>query len=168
MLKRGVSPVVATMLLLVITVLLAALIMTFVVPFVQDSLGDSKECLQVLDGIEFAESEFNCFSSDETGFSVKVKKEKVSGFKISLIDNEDNADAIEVTEGVSGGNAIRMKGIINYNTDLEVASSGGQRTYVASEVYSKAEIAPLGETGKVCEVADIIEFTPCANGVSLT
>src|SRR3990167_5944643 len=91
--KKAVSPVIATMLLLVITVVLAGLIMAFVLPFVREQLGEGKECLDVLDGIEFAESQFNCFiitdpttGAGETGFSVKIKKEKVSGFKVSLID----------------------------------------------------------------------------------
>jgi len=47
MFKRGVSPVVATVLLLVLTIGLAAIIFAFVIPFVQDQLGNSKACLKV-------------------------------------------------------------------------------------------------------------------------
>ena len=62
MFKRGVSPVIATVLLLVITVVIASIIFAFVIPFVNKSLGNSKACLNVLDGIEFPESRFNCWN----------------------------------------------------------------------------------------------------------
>ena len=61
--KKGVSPVIATVLLLVLTIVIGGIIFSVVIPFVKDSLGDSKVCLDVLQGVEFPESKFNCYNS---------------------------------------------------------------------------------------------------------
>ena len=163
MFKKGVSAIVATMILLVITVVLAALIMTVVVPFVKDQLGTSKECADTLDSLEFGESPFNCYSTTETGFSVKVKKDAVVGVQVSLINQNGDSQVYTIKNG-SVVNGIRMKAS---TTPLEFPTTGGQRTYVANVQFARAEIAPLTVSDRICEVADTIQFSPCANGVTL-
>ena len=48
--KRGVSRVVATVLLLVLTIVIGGVVFSVVIPFVNDKLKDSKECLDLLGG----------------------------------------------------------------------------------------------------------------------
>ncbi len=172
MFKRGVSPVIATVLLLVITVVLASIIFAFVIPFVNKSLGNSQACLNVLDGVEFPESKFNCWNAsasvvgaNETGFSVKIKKEGVSGFRIALIDENEQSDVKEVKLGALTVDALRMVLGTAYGQPLEIPSVGGQRTYVINKKYVKAEISPVTEDGNVCAVADVVEFSHCARDV---
>src|SRR3989344_821218 len=117
MFKRGVSPVVATVLLLVITVVIASIIFAFVVPFVNKSLGNSKVCLNVLDGVEFPESKFNCY--------------------VDYHDSNNNSDVKNIQLGLSD-DSLRMVGV-NYNSPLDFPSTGGQRTYVTNINYSRAE-----------------------------
>ncbi|MEK6847091.1 MAG: type IV pilin N-terminal domain-containing protein [Nanoarchaeota archaeon] len=180
MFKRGVSPVIATVLLLVITVVIASIIFAFVIPFVNKSLGNSKACLNVLDGIEFPESRFNCWNASapplvsannpyETGFSVKVKKDGIEGFRIALIDENEQSDVKDIKPGATGSD-LKMVGITNsYGGALDFPSIGGQKTYVTKKntngKYLKAEIAPITETGDVCPVADIVEFSHCSGVV---
>ncbi len=165
MFKRGVSPVIATVLLLVITVVLASIIFAFVIPFVNKSLGNSQSCLNVLDGIEFPESKFNCWNSYpagnyETGFSVKIKKEGVYGFRIALIDENEQSDVKDVKPGALNDSALKMV-TGAYGQTLNLSSVGGQRTYVTNKKYAKAEISPVTEDGNVCPVADVVEFSHC-------
>ena len=174
MFKRGVSPVVATVLLLVLTVVIAAVVFSFVVPFVNEQLGNSKACLNVLDGVEFADSKFNCYATStsgfETGFSVKIKKEGVTGVRVSLIDVNGNSDVFDITDGkaVLGGQTPSIRNIggnFGANEFLEFSSVGGQRTYKANEKYAQAEVSPVTESGDVCAVADVVEFTLCDSSV---
>ena len=173
MFKRGVSPVVATVLLLVLTVIIAAIIFSVVIPFVNEQLGNSKGCLNVLDGVEFAESKFNCYmtSPDGAGFSIKVKKSGVVGVRVSLIDAQGNSDVFDITEGkqVLGGvvpPSIHNIGV-GFTVDdfLKFPSAGGQRTYKSNKKYVQAEISPVTESGDVCAVADIVEFALCDSSV---
>mgnify|MGYP001590538010 FL=1 len=164
MFKRGVSPVIATVLLLALTVGLASIIFAFVVPFVQDQLGNSKACLKVLDGVEFADSKFNCYSPTETGFSIKVKKTEVTAVRVSFIDDVGNSEVKNIPDNDVDENFRIIGG--EYGPALNnFPSSGGQRTYITNKKYSKAEISPVTESGNTCAVADTIEFTPCSPDV---
>ena len=174
MFKRGVSPVVATVLLLVITVVIASIIFAFVVPFVNKSLGNSKACLNVLDGLEFPESRFNCWNETlafvpanptyETGFSVKIKKDGVEGFRVALIDENEQSEVKDIKPGIGNDLNFKMVGQA-YGTPLIVPSVGGQKTYVTNKKYAKAEVSAITKTGEVCPVADIVEFSHCTGVV---
>ena len=169
MLKRGVSPVVATVLLLVLTVAIAGVIFSVVLPFVSKSLGNSKACLDVLDGAEFPESRFNCYTvvtstnPSETGFSIKLNKDEISGFRVSLLDSNGNSDVYDIKEGVVNPKLKMVAG--TYGNLLEFPSVGGQRTYVSNKNYINAEISPIAKTGEICAVSDVLEFAPCAGDV---
>lgn len=172
MLKRGVSPVIATVLLLVITVVLASIIFAFVIPFVNKSLGNSQACLNVLDGIEFPDSKFNCWNAstpvgtNATGFSVKIKKEGIYGFRVALIDENEQSDVKEVKQNNLGDSSLKMVAG-TYGQALGIPSVGGQKTYVTNKKYVKAEISPVTEDGNVCPVADVVEFSHCIGDVVL-
>ena len=169
--RRGISPVVASVLLLIITVTAAALIMSFVLPFIKGELNDGGSCLEVLEGIEFGESEFNCFDStiDKTGFSVKINKDEVDGFRISLVDSSGSSIVHSVDSDNKGTviSGLRMVGSAPGGY-IDLPDIGGQRSYVAtSGAYERAEIAPVLKGGDVCNVADSIDFESCRPGTTL-
>lgn len=163
--RRGVSPVIATVLLLVLTIVIGGIIFSVVIPFVNDSLGESKECLDTFEGIEFPESQFNCYLTvasggiDETGFSVKVNKDGIFKAKVALIDENGNSDVYDLFENASAGH-LRPMGAA-YADPLEFPSTSGQRTYVTDKVYRRAEISALTASGDICSVSDVLEFEPC-------
>ncbi len=169
MFKRGVSPIIATVLLLVLTVGLASIIFAFVIPFVQEQLGSSKACLKVLDGVEFVDSEFNCYivgaTITETGVSIKVKKSEVTSVKVSFIDKEGNSEVKNINNSFADS-GMRVIGVSGWNLLIsDFPSAGEQRTYILNKEYSRAEISAVTESGNICAVADIIEFKPCTDGV---
>jgi len=171
--KKGVSPVIATVLLLVLTIVIGGIIFSVVIPFVKDSLGDSKVCLDVLQGVEFPESKFNCYNItspallNKTGFSIKLNKEGISGFRVALIDSDGSSDVKNIKKDTSIVEGLRMVGKAS-NVPIEFPPSvGGQRSYVANKKYIKAELSPITKSGEICTVADVVEFVPCENGVVL-
>ena len=171
MFKRGVSPVVATVLLLVITVVLASVIFAFVVPFVNKQLGNSKACLNVLDSVEFPDSRFNCYKTTttgfENGFSVKIKKSGVASVRVALIDANGGSDVKDIKPNGPDDSEYRMVGV-GYGLPLDFPTVGGQKSYVTKKnKYSRGEISPITDSNDVCAVSDTVEFTPCTSDVVL-
>jgi len=167
--KKGVSPVVATVLLLVLTIVIGAVVFSVVLPFVNKSLGESKSCLDVFDSVEFPESKFNCVISGNpgmTGFSIKINKDEINGVKVALIDSSGNSDVFDIRKDAQYPE-LKMAGAITFGDLLGFPTVGGQKTYVANKVYEKAEISALTDSGDVCSVADVIEFKICSTGVNL-
>lgn len=163
--RRGVSPVVATVLLLVLTIVIGGIVFSVVIPFVNDSLGESKECLDTFEGVEFPESQFNCYiistagGTNESGFSIKVNKEGITRVKVALIDEVGNSDVYDIFDGAVERN-LRPMGLL-YSDSLEFPSVSGQRTYVTDKIYKRAEVSALTPSGDVCSVSDVLEFEPC-------
>jgi flagellin-like protein len=169
--RKAVSPVVATVLLLVLTIVIGGIVFSVVLPFVNDKLGESKACLDAFEGVEFPESKFNCYNistTNETGFSVKLVKEGIASMKVALIDDRGNSDVFDLSSGMAPMSKLRMAGTTHgvYMTPLTFPTVGGQRTYIAREIYKKAEISAVTSSGDICSVADVIEFEPCY-GVTL-
>jgi flagellin-like protein len=173
--RRGVSPVVATVLLIVITTVIAAIILTFVLPLVKDKLGESEACLDVFDGLEFAESQFNCFKNEGTtqspdfytGFSVNLKKEGIDGFRIALVEETTGSSKTYMFKKSDSDFPSSEISGVGGSSYLSFPKVGGVRSYVADEEYARGEIAPILANGQVCSVSDTIEFVVCANDVNL-
>ncbi|MEK6792949.1 MAG: archaellin/type IV pilin N-terminal domain-containing protein [Nanoarchaeota archaeon] len=169
--RKGVSPVIATVLLLVLTIVIGGIIFSVVIPFVKDSLGDSRVCLDALEGVEFPESKFNCYditvSTDKkTGFSIKLNKEGIVGFRVALTDDDGSSDVYDIKNGITVVSGVRMVGKSS-DAPIEFPSVGGQRSYVANKKYMKAELSPITVSGEICAVADVVEFSLCYNDVVL-
>lgn len=166
--RRGISPVVATVLVILITIIAAGLIAPFVTNFVKDNLDDSGSCFEVLGDLEFAETGFNCYynissnpSNLNTGFSVRVGDETISGFKISLIAT-GSSDSFDVSEGATlTGIKMLENPPVGMPSVLEFPDVGGVKTYVVSGKYDRAEVSPVLENGNTCSVSDSIQFIEC-------
>lgn len=96
--KIGVSAVIATVLLIMITVVSAGLIFSFVIPFVNQQTEEASDCFAVFGGLEFGDTAYNCYIGDVdcgpegglvcsagTGFSVSITKEGVVGLKVAVL-----------------------------------------------------------------------------------
>jgi flagellin-like protein len=72
--KRGVSDVVATILVVLITVAAAGLLISFVLPFIQKSLNTGTECLKYKDYLKFApDLKYTCYDATGLhGFSIRA------------------------------------------------------------------------------------------------
>jgi flagellin-like protein len=159
--KRGLSPVIAVVLLLLITIIAAGIIVAFVVPFVNDNLGNSGECFEVLGDLSFDETPFNCFnsSSSRTGFSIRVENDDIIGFRVAL-QATGSSNAVDIENGTLHSE-FRMLLNSAWNDPLQVPERGGVRTYVSMGIFDKAELFPILAGGGKCELADDIRFNEC-------
>ena len=61
--KKGLSPIIATVMIIMITVAAAALIMAFVIPFITEKTSSAGECFEVsMQGLAFADTSYNCYT----------------------------------------------------------------------------------------------------------
>ena len=87
-----------------------------------------------------------------SGFSIRVNKEGVAGFKVSLTgDGESKAYTINGNNSYAD---LRQLKDDYWNQELEIPGSGGMKTYVARGVYESIQVLPILEGGRECEVTD--------------
>src|SRR3989344_8034348 len=115
--KRGVSPVIATVLLLVLTIVAVSILAVFIIPFVKNSLGTSKGCFDVLGDIKFdAESRYNCnyqnASGARSGFSVRIDSDEIVGFSLTLFQ-QGSANSYRIENGTTDLSVVRTIRMLN-------------------------------------------------------
>ena len=159
--RKGVSPIIASVLILMLTIVAVVLIATFVIPFLRDSLSGSTECLPYRDYYSFDESfGFNCYEGDTIHFSVKAgtldNAEQLNEFRIVLL-GESGSKAVPIKEGESG--------LTGYNgAAVEIPKTGEIISYsydAGGTNFKSMEIYPVLESGKICDMTDSIKLTNC-------
>lgn len=167
--KRGISPIIATVMILVLTFVAITIVAVFVVPFVKNNLAGSQDCLEVIGKVKFAESDYNCYvntgeNTGRTGFSVRLDDEKIIGYQVSLFNKGSSYTGL-IKEDTIGkdllGEGKSVKMLLGTEYVLDIPQRGGVRTYVANSTFDKVEISPILENDKICEVSDVIQPVPC-------
>lgn len=163
--KDGLSTVVATVLILLLTVASVAVLANFVIPFVKNNLQKSTECLDVQNKYSFEEREgANCIT--EIGdLIVAIRADgaeaenNVDGFNL-ILKGDGFSKAVQIREGV------QIQGLKMFDNSViaRIPKAGEFYSYIYSDSnsYTSAEIKTVMESGKICEkVSDKIEFGVC-------
>lgn len=168
--KKGLSPVVATIALILLTVGAVSLIAGFIVPFIKNQLEEGAGCVDYKDYFTFDDSfGFNCYENQGSyylyGLSVRADSvservaNNVEGFEMLFVETGDSIK-IKVVEGSPpgfGDGGIKMW---NSTRILEIPSDGGVRTYVynSSTKISVIEIYPvLKKDSRICDRSGSID-----------
>jgi flagellin-like protein len=133
--KKGVSAVVATVLIIMITVAAVGLVWAVVIPMIKDNLGVSSSCKDIDISIDTSGG-YTCYDSAQKIVSVQVKRG--SG---------------EV--GVRGVNFLLSSGGNSYSENLSYnfAQNEYHTFYVSAKTLGAIDgvsLAPVSSTGKVC------------------
>lgn len=179
--KRGVSAVVATVLIILVTIASVGIVARFVVPFVKNNLAEGSECVPYRGYLAIDTSfDLTCSQSsgDHINYGATVKvvgKEKgernVTGIQIVLSSRETGeSNSIKALSGAassSEANGVKMYKSLG---TIEIPRTGETRTYVVnagSKTYSILEIYPILDNGRVCERSDKVDLEICAQEVDL-
>ncbi|MAG24190.1 hypothetical protein CMI47_01295 [Candidatus Pacearchaeota archaeon] len=177
--KKGLSPIIGTVLLLILTVAAVAVIGTFVIPFVRDQLEEGSSCVDYIDYFSFNELfefggetlRYNCFEDNKNGVSVRAKTveseiaDRVVGFDLLFFDGTESTK-VSVRDGETTNNLEMFDG----DDNLVIPVEGGIQTYIYTESgknFGKVEIYPVLSSGKMCEKTDEINLIAC-DGVELS
>jgi flagellin-like protein len=153
--KKAQSQVIASVLLVLIVLVAAAIIMSFVVPFVQKQLSGSG-CLDVMGYVQISDNEkYSCYDSSNNAIRVQVHigdTEELQGVIIELRSADSKSYEIIDNE--------RLEGVSMYsgNNVLELPGRNEERTYLISSETRPDSIAiyPKLKNGKTCESSDLL------------
>tara|TARA_Y100000310_G_C20636460_1_gene791425 strand:- start:251 stop:835 length:585 start_codon:yes stop_codon:yes gene_type:complete len=185
--KKGLSAVIATLLILMLTVVIVVILSAVAIPFVRDNLYSSTECVEFNDAFKFDEDQpFNCFTPDGSNLlsiSTTLNNDtysKIRGFSL-VFSGSGSSQSFQFKKGEDPGGALGMldqdtsgNDCINQNPDYinsEFPGRGELRTYIylsGAEKFNKAEIGPTIFSEKTqkersCEAVDSIKLIECAD-----
>jgi hypothetical protein len=177
--KRGISQVVATVLIIMLTVVAVSIIAGFVVPFVRNSLYGATECMPYKEFYTFDESfGLNCYQMNGESviyaFSIKTsaKSELANNsdeFRIVLISESGETKPLRIGINQSASKGAGGIWILNSTSqNLRVPKPGGIITYGHQEPstsrFESAEVYPVLKSGKICgDEKDSIALKSCEN-----
>lgn len=175
--KRGISQVIATVLLVLITMSAIAIIAGFIVPFVKNSLRGT-ECVQFREHFIFEdELGYNCYDGNGLhGVSIKARgnenSEILDGFDLVFL-KEGFATKASVRVGSAGScsaGGVKTLGE-TCSIQFEIPGTGNYSviTYVYNSSegsYKNAEVYPVVNE-RVCDMSDSIKLIRCDPSVVL-
>lgn len=178
--KKGLSSVVSTLLLILLTITAVSVAASFIVPFVRNNLEDTS-CFEFRDYFKFDDSlGYNCYRENSPGTniyqtSIRAKNdasaaENVKGFAIRYVNDAgvqkfDIIDGAPITPPVN----IEILGVTTGNIIIPKPSTVGVKdtypsltyTYQSTEVYEDVEIYPILKSDDLCERSDSIKIKKC-------
>lgn len=176
--KRGMSSIVATSLVITITILAGALIGTFVVPFVQKSLERSTECTnyEMYFSLESDTLGPLCYQNPSKNNYVvvsatndKTLEKGIVGFQLLFIriaNKDDPGAAVSVKVQQSGASDVRLQ-LYEGGMKTAVLPKAGEiwvYSYNDGQRYDRVEISTIVGNGRVCErKADSAKIVACGN-----
>ncbi|MFH1326970.1 MAG: archaellin/type IV pilin N-terminal domain-containing protein [archaeon] len=164
--KRGLSAVVAALLLVLLTIVLVGILWVVISNLVEGNLDKTQSCLDIFEKVTLGDA-YTCYndSSDELHFSINLKDIKVDGVLVS-ISGAGSRQSLTITNTLTQITNIRPY-TGEYLEDVQLPEQNGGRTYVfnasATGVFwpDKIEIAPI-INGNQCDVSDsILEIDRC-------
>ncbi len=170
--KRGISPIVATVLLVLLTMTAALIIAGILIPFTKKNLNESTSCVAYSNYFKFDESfdtNYNCYNATSKlhGFSVRASNENLSsqiiGFEVLFLKGgiSEKASARDGDDVGTATGQIRM--LEPSISNITIPKEGGVKTYVyqGTDSFTDVEIYPVLKTGKSCDKSDRIKLLSC-------
>ena len=175
--RKGLSTVVATVLLMLLTVIAVVIISQVLVPFVKTNLNIASECINYREYFVFDDSfGYVCYDQDDqNGITVTAKGEdngSIVGFDLVFNKNKDS-QKVSARRAASITDLRMLNGSI---TNIKIPKKGETLSYVYlngadSKKYDGVDIYPVIKSGdgeRICEKSDSIKLKPCDNGISLS
>ena len=151
--KRGVSTVVATVLIILITVAAVGIIWAAVMPMVRNSIDKGSACFDAGSDISLvSDAGYTCITADGN-ISIQVRKGPSSEFElvgVQVIVSDDSGNSVsQIIEGdeMPGNNE---EGVIHYPELLPNA-----------EKVKIAPIVTVGKTEETCEPSNEVILSAC-------
>ena len=160
--KKGLSPVITTILLILLSVTAVIIIAGVIIPFVKDSLYGEKECFEASDQLTIdTENGYACNTTDINGNRVDItikrgqKEVEITGIKISI-----SGGGKTKPYDVMGSSDVTMFD----DSDKEIPGTGEALTYsIKTDLieFESAEVYPVTACGKTCDMTDRAEIESC-------
>lgn len=169
--KKGVSAIVATVLIIMITVAAVAIIWAAIIPMVKDSISGGTVCFDAESDVSLKANDLTCYEKDGNDTILKISIEKsnnekvqLTGFNVQLI-SDGSSDTIRV-----GGNK-ESSAVVDGNKSIpgdgeskmiKINISNLSESNISA--YEKVSIAPIAKSGskeKLCRVVGEASISEC-------
>ncbi|GIU68669.1 MAG: hypothetical protein KatS3mg001_519 [Candidatus Pacearchaeota archaeon] len=164
--KRGISPVVGAVLIVALTVFIAAMVWLVVNNLVQ-SKTKSSSCFETFDKVKINQ-EFTCynFASNEARVSIEIKDIQLDAVLVSIL-SEGNSKSFKILNKSS-----TIQGVVSYpdrNQQVSLPAKNAGKTYIVNLTLfnlnnpDSISLAPIiGENQ--CDFSDSLEqIPPCVS-----
>lgn len=152
--KKGVSGIIATVLLVMLTVGAAAILFVFVIPWITTTLDNSRVCHDLQDSIMLVDGKYTCYDSTSTKVMIKINEGKdieVAGFAVSLASS-GSAKRYDIRNDISIITGAVNVSMYDENQVLRVPEVGGAETYVFTGIIAESvDVSPVTASGKTCD-----------------
>lgn len=152
--KRGLSTVVASLILILLVVVAVGIVSKIVIPMIKKNLNSAGSCLDAIGNVQF-NSQYTCYNqiSRNVSASIEVKKIEIKGFVINVYGG-GNAESHKIQEG-------KIDEISNSN--IKIPKENEARVYEIPIGINNPEtitISPMvGE--ETCEKSDQLILSKC-------
>ena len=180
--KKGISAIVATVLIILITVAAVTIIWAAIIPMIQDQIGGSQECLAATSALSIS-TDFSCVAHGTCNGLTGVKEADCVGtwladataggkldVQVALGTGSFTLTDVEIVYGAGGTTeSTRIVDADGLNLGVEfLPSTNGERVYTINYTGAKVETASVvaivkaGGTSKSCERSGDVQIPVCA------
>ena len=166
--RKAISMIITSILLILISITAVIIVAGVLIPFVKDTLTESKDCFESIGKLTIdTEHGYACsynkiVNKQTLNITVKRGEIEIKEFRIS-VGGEGYSESFEIKEGEVGdedGNIEMLDGSEN----LEIPGKGVELTYSIDtnlELIEYAEVYPVLESGKLCEEKASADVEAC-------
>ncbi|MEM2932635.1 MAG: archaellin/type IV pilin N-terminal domain-containing protein [Candidatus Pacearchaeota archaeon] len=163
--KRGVSALVATVLLVLITIAAVGIIWGAILPLIRKGLGTTQAC-GIETRLDIEKRGYTCFNLTGKNVLVEISRPiTLEGLTKILVQvsGEGRTEVYEIANGTGSPN-VKM---YPSGTTIELPSKGGSRTYNISAINFNATqvgvipVVQLGTQTITCQTTATVDLSPC-------
>ncbi len=148
--NKGISAVVATVLIILITVAAVTIIWAAIIPMIQNQLEEGTTCLDASQALTVLNKGYTCFndSGDEVRVQIAygAKDIGLSGIQVLVSDASGNTNSTMVIANLPGNNGEKVVTVVHSTTAQSVA--------IAPRVS-------VGGQDKTCDASAAVDIVAC-------
>ncbi len=163
--KRGEHTVIATVLLILLTLVIIGILVAFVLPEIRKATSDNVACQRLLNKVVIENFGYNCNFADDTlcvyrtAFSVSVRDARIEGLHVVLTKG-GNSVTRDIKDNATFSD-VRMLDKVYFGSTLETPPEQGSRSYVIRGRYDRVDVVPILANNKIC-TEGVVALTPVA------
>jgi flagellin-like protein len=158
--KKGISAIVATVLIILITVAAVTIIWAAIIPMISNELGGATECFDASAALTVI-SDYSCYNAGDENVSIQVARATgdftLVGIELS-IGLEGSSETVEIdTADIPAPNGAKVYTI---GTNGTTGADGG----IDADGVDSASVAAIveaGQTKKLCDGSAVTEIRAC-------
>jgi len=163
--QRGLSGVIASVIMIAVVITSVVIVWGVVIPLVEDNLGESESCFGIFEEVTI-NSMYTCYDSDlgEFNFSINIADIDVDEVLVS-VSSEGSTKSYTLTNTEKIIVGLANYGSTGFGTDLiKLPEKNAGSTYISNEFPdepNRIQIAPIID-GNQCDVSDsLFEIDDC-------